>query len=87
MAVMGDLVQVGDVVRRRGQTSRKQRVLHLGEQQINDISTLATLKWLISPVNEEPTNLVCDVRLFYRLPLQDGTGYPVEERIEIQSID
>ena len=71
MAVMGDLVQVGDVIRRRGQTSQKQCVLHLGRQQINDIlsSDISTLKWLISPVNEEPTNLVCDVRLFYRFPL------------------
>ena len=34
MAVMDDLVQVGDVVRRRGQSSRKQRILHLGGQQM-----------------------------------------------------
>ena len=80
MAVMGDLVQVGDVIRRRGQTSRKQCVLHLREEQINDISASAQLKWLISPVNEEPTNLVCEVRLFYGFPLQDGTGYPAEEK-------
>ena len=80
MAVMGDLVQVGDIVRCRGQLSRKQCVLHLGGQQINDNSVSAQLKWLISPVNEEPTNLVCEVRLFYGFPLQDGTGYPAEEK-------